>query len=75
MEGKQHGDWVWRFANGNVWEGPYVDGKQHGDWVWRFANGNVQEGPYVDGKRHGRWTLSSGGRKSTKLYVNGELRR
>jgi len=55
VDGKRHGDWVERWANGTVLEGPYVDGKRHGDWVWRFADGGVWEGPYVDGKMHGDW--------------------
>ena len=56
-DGKSHGQWVLRFADGDVQEGPYVDGKKHGPWVSRLADGGVQEGPYVDGKRHGPWVL------------------
>ena len=55
--GKRHGQWVVRYADGDVSEGPYVDGKRHGQWVLRTADGDVQEGPYVDGKRHGQWVL------------------
>ena len=53
--GKKDGHWVWRYANGDVAEGPYIDGEWHGHWVWRYANGTVAEGPYVDGERHGHW--------------------
>ena len=56
-EGKHHGLWVLRNADGDVYEGPYMDGKKNGQWVERFANGNVGEGPYVDGKEHGHWVL------------------
>ena len=55
QDGKKHGRWVLRYADGGVQEGSYVDGKKHGRWVERFANGRVEEGPYVDGKKHGRW--------------------
>ena len=55
LDGKRHGDWVLRFADGGVQKGPYVDGEKNGDWVLRFASGNVSEGPYVDSKRHGDW--------------------
>lgn len=55
--GKRHGDWVLRYADGTVWEGPMVDGKRHGRWVERLADGGVQEGSYVEGKRHGQWTV------------------
>ena len=69
--GKQHGRWVIRSANGNVYEGPFVDGKLHGHWVFRFANGTVREGPYVDGERHGRWiTRHAGGGRLELDYRN-----
>ena len=55
QQGKHHGRWVFRGADGSSSEGPYMDGKRHGRWVIRFAKGDVEEGPYVDGKRHGRW--------------------
>jgi len=53
--GRKQGHWVERNANGDVFEGAYVDDKRHGPWVLRFADGGVQEGPFVDGKRHGHW--------------------
>ena len=55
VNGKRHGHWVLRFADGNVHEGPFVDGKKNGHWVIRLANGNVYEGPFMDGKQHGHW--------------------
>ena len=57
QQGKRHGRWVQRDADGGVAEVPYVDGKRHGRWVQRDADGGVSEGPYVDGKEHGRWVL------------------
>ncbi len=55
VRGKQHGRWVTRSANGNVYEGPYVNGERHGRWVARYADGRGAEGPFVNGERHGRW--------------------
>ena len=57
QDGKRHGDWVERFADGTVQEGPYVDGKMHGRWVLRGADGSIGEGPVVDGKMHGQWVI------------------
>ena len=54
-DGKGHGHWVERYADGTVVEGPYADGKRHGRWLQRDADGDVGEGPYVDGKKHGHW--------------------
>ena len=56
-DGKRHGQWVLRFADGLVDEGPYVDGKRHGRWVARPADGGVWEGPYLEGNQHGQWVL------------------
>ena len=54
-DGKRHGTWVERSANGDVREGPYVEGKRHGGWVLRYKSGRVDEGSVVDGKQHGQW--------------------
>ena len=54
-DGKRHGTWVERSADGDVREGPYVEGKRHGGWVVRYKSGRVDEGSVVDGKRHGDW--------------------
>ena len=63
QDGNRQGDWVIRYADGGVGEGPYVDGKRHGRWVLRSADGGVQEGSYVDGKKQGDWVwrLADGG--------------
>ena len=53
--GNRHGEAVWRFADGVVWEGPYAGGRMHGHWVVRRTDGSVWEGPVVDGKQHGQW--------------------
>ena len=72
-DGKAHGQWVIRDADGDVWEGPFVDGKRHGQWVLRLADGRVQEGPYVDGKSHGQWVLRlADGGVQEGPYVDGK---
>lgn len=56
VDGKPHGPWIIRLADGRVLEGS-LDGRvKQGSWVMRWADGSVMEGPYVDDKRHGRWT-------------------
>ena len=61
-DGKHHGHWVIRNADGSVAEGPYVDSKMHSRWFFRFADGSVAEGPYVDGKMQGHWVIRNAGR-------------
>ena len=50
VEGKYHGDWDFRYADGTVAEGPFVVGKRHGRCVWRFTDGTVEETNYIEGK-------------------------
>ena len=70
--GKAHGHWVLRFANGTVSKGSFVDGKANGLFVIHAADGTVAEGPMVEGKRHGRWVARSpDGSTQTITYVNG----
>lgn len=61
-------------ANGEVYEGPYVDGKKHGQWTERFADGQVEEGPYVDDKRHGLWTIRPADGSCFKLEYSAGVR-
>ena len=75
VDGKEHGQWVIRHADGLVNEGPYVDGNRHGQWVIRYANGNRFEGPYMDGARHGVWIyrLQDGTISAKETYSNGKI--
>ena len=71
--GKRHGQAVWRFADGVVWEGPYAGGRMHGHWVVRNTDGSVWEGPVVDGKQHGQWTRREvDGRIGGGAFVDGK---
>ena len=49
QDGKPHGQWVVRFADGRVAEGPYVDGYRHGQWVGRTSDGEVVRITYEGG--------------------------
>ena len=55
--GKRHGHWMVRTANGTVSEGLYFGGMTFGDWVIRTGSGTIAEGPFLDNKRHGRWVV------------------
>ena len=54
VNGKLHGRWVFRYANGNVIEGPYVNGEAHGRWVSRYASGARLEFDYRNGSAEGQ---------------------
>ena len=50
VQGKRHGHWVLRFADGHVEEGPYVDSKRHGHWVARWPDGTCANVEYSRGE-------------------------
>ena len=52
-EGGRHGQGIYEFANGDRYEGRYMDDKRHGQGVLEFANGDRYEGRYMDDKRRG----------------------
>ena len=54
VRGKQHGRWIFRYANGHVYEGPFVNGEQHGRWVHRYPSGARLEFDYHNGSREGQ---------------------
>ena len=49
-----HGRGVFRYADGDVYEGDFKDDKRNGRGVYRYANGDVCEGDWKDGKIHGK---------------------
>ena len=72
-DGKKHGKWFERSADGTEMEGFYVNEKPHGNWVWRYRDGTVGGGSWVDGKRRGQWVerYTDGG-VGEGPYVDGE---
>ena len=72
QQGRMHGQWVERWADGTVFEGLYVDSMRHGRWVARWVDGTVFEGFYVDGLPHGRWVVRhADGTVEKRPYVDG----
>lgn len=71
-DGKEHGHWILRRANGTVSEGAYVTGKRSGHWVYRIADGKIWEGSIVDGKLQGLWVRHGEGEPAQQCRENGE---
>ncbi len=57
-DGKPHGYWIRRDAEGNkLSEGMYARGVQNGPWVFYYPDGQKEmAGNYVNGKEDGAWT-------------------
>ena len=49
--GKRNGRWIWKYPDGQVESGPYVDGKQHGRWRIASPDGEVTYVEFVHGVR------------------------
>ncbi len=56
--GKRSGRGVYRFANGDVYDGWWQNDKKHGQGVFRFASGDVYDGTWVNDKRNGHGVLT-----------------
>jgi len=73
VDGKRHGHWVWRGADGEVMtERNYVDGVEQGRMVVRYPDGTVRERNYVDDVLQGRGvTWHPDGRVKHVTFRNG----
>ena len=70
--GRPHGRGVWTGADGNRYEGDFVDGKAHGRGVFTWADGVRYEGGWVDGMPHGYGTaIAASGERYEGQWRNG----
>ena len=51
-----NGNGTWKFANGDKYEGQWVDSKMHGFGKYEFSNGDRYNGDFHDNKRDGTGT-------------------
>jgi len=60
MHDRRNGLGVYWFANGDVYEGHWINGKRHGQGQMMFeADGNILNGTWFEGVRHGDFELSN----------------
>ena len=62
-DGEPHGFGTYRWNDGDVYTGEYVNGTRHGKGKFVFVSGNYYDGEWVDGKYngHGIFRWSDGG--------------
>lgn len=51
--GQKHGEGKMTYANGNEYEGRWMNNKRDGKGITKYASGNVYTGTWKEGKRHG----------------------
>ena len=62
------------YANGDKYEGDFVDDKKHGKGVYVYANGDKYEGDWLDGKKHGKGVITfADGNKYEGDFVDGKF--
>jgi hypothetical protein len=69
-----NGKGTYHWANGNRYEGDFVDGKLSGKGTYYWADGRRYEGDYVDSKRNGKGTYYwADGDRYEGDYVDGKF--
>lgn len=52
------GTGMYRWVNGDLYEGSFVEGKCHGNGIIKFASGKIFKGSFSDGMFHGKGVLT-----------------
>jgi hypothetical protein len=50
------GHGIYRYPDGSVYQGEFVNGDRQGQGTYRYADGGVYQGQFVKGQRHGQGT-------------------
>lgn len=56
-DGAMHGNGVYHFGSGDVYEGTFVAGEKSGRGKYTSNTGSVYDGEYAKDKRHGKGTF------------------
>jgi len=71
--GERHGNGVYYFADGGVYEGEWRFNLQEGEGRMRYASGNVYEGAWVGGMQEGRGRFRfASGSEYDGAWLNGK---
>ena len=77
--GKKHGQGTFRYPDGSIYNGTWVDNTRHGKGTYTYANGDVYSGRWLSGKKEGVGTYrfkSTGaqlvGTWQNDVFVNGK---
>lgn len=75
IDGDMHGEWSFRYTNGNVSTGRYAANMRDGEWTDTLADGTVSKGPYRGSRRHGKWLIRhANGQVQEGTYANGRMK-
>ena len=62
------------YANGDIYDGQFLNDKRHGKGIYHYANGERYEGDYFEGMRQGQGTMYyKNGRKDEGEWQNDQF--
>lgn len=53
LNGKEHGHGIYKYDNGDIYEGEWKDNMRNGHGIYVFTEGDIYEGEYKDDKISG----------------------
>lgn len=69
-----HGKGTYKYTNGNVYEGDWVDGRKNGQGTQIWSNGEKYEGGWSNNREHGQGTKTwPGGDSYTGEWLQGKM--
>ena len=60
---RRMGNSIYKYADGNVFDGDWDDGYKHGKGIFNYANGDINDGGYKHDRKHGKGVMK---------YANGD---
>ena len=73
IRGKMNGLGRYTYANGQIYEGNYVNGVKEGKGKLTYPNGFVYDGDFIGGKPRGNANILSGGKTYPVQYSDGRF--
>jgi len=73
VDGKMHGKGLYKWSDGNEYEGEYIYNKKEGDGIFRWKDGRIYKGNFENGKPHGKGKLTVNGISFNALFENGKF--
>ena len=67
-----HGKGLYKWPDGNQYEGDYIYGIKEGFGEFKWADGRVYKGPFKKGKQHGNGKLTVNGTTFDAVFENGK---
>ena len=68
----KYGHHTFKYANGDMYEGEWLDGRRHGTGVYTWASGDEYYGDWANGNRHGKGVFEGEWRDGFPQFFAGD---